>query len=368
MQANPTATKKDIFMSRSLRRSVFMRSVKLIPRTVLERLTETLFVPLIYHVVSDERLPHVDHIYRYRNSDAFSDDLDYFLRRYRVLSLQDIIDTINNNRPIEEPSFLVTFDDGMREFIEVAAPILNQKGVPATVFITTDFLDNKKLFYRHKQNLILNRLKTNNNKKVIKELESIFLKIGQYKGSFEKSIMSIDYQYVHILDEIAQLVGLDIDEFLQLNKPYMSTEQVRKILGNGFTIGAHSRDHPPYISISHEEQVYQTLSSIDELHKIFSIDYSTFAFPFTHRGVLAGLYETILANGVDVMFGSVWRATPGEDSDNGLFKRCINRVSLESSCDSASQQLYKLQTDKLRSSIGGLGHKLINGIPKSGAM
>jgi peptidoglycan/xylan/chitin deacetylase (PgdA/CDA1 family) len=46
--------------------------------------------------------------------------------------------------PRGRPTLAVTFDDAYRSVIERAAPILKAHGIPATVFVPTDFVDRKE--------------------------------------------------------------------------------------------------------------------------------------------------------------------------------------------------------------------------------
>ena len=46
--------------------------------------------PLIvnYHMVSDEHLPYVSNLYRYRDIKTFTRDIEYYSTRYRIKDLQ----------------------------------------------------------------------------------------------------------------------------------------------------------------------------------------------------------------------------------------------------------------------------------------
>ncbi len=63
----------------------------------------------------------------------------------RVLTLSEAIERIASPAPWREPAALVTFDDGYRDNFEIAAPILRDRGVPATFFLPTAFLESPRL-------------------------------------------------------------------------------------------------------------------------------------------------------------------------------------------------------------------------------
>ena len=115
------------------------------------------FLPF-YHVVSDSKLPHVLN-YPYRNTHQFIRELDYLLTHFNPVSLEDLLSKENIGKPV----FHLSFDDGLKECTEVIAPLLVNKGIPATFFINSGFVDNKTLFHRYKASLIQTSLSQKEN-------------------------------------------------------------------------------------------------------------------------------------------------------------------------------------------------------------
>ncbi|MEQ8504096.1 MAG: polysaccharide deacetylase family protein [Rhodospirillales bacterium] len=61
------------------------------------------------------------------------------------MSLDDLIAASAQNLPFPKNAFAVTFDDGFENNLTVAAPILAEMGVPATFYVTTDFIDRNRM-------------------------------------------------------------------------------------------------------------------------------------------------------------------------------------------------------------------------------
>jgi peptidoglycan/xylan/chitin deacetylase (PgdA/CDA1 family) len=100
---------------------------------------------LAYHRIGD---PTGDRFYSPLISatpEAFRAQLDAIARAYRVLSLEEAIAAIDegDHLHVERPSVLITFDDGYRDNLDLAAPILSRLGLPAALFATTGFLDRE---------------------------------------------------------------------------------------------------------------------------------------------------------------------------------------------------------------------------------
>jgi peptidoglycan/xylan/chitin deacetylase (PgdA/CDA1 family) len=67
--------------------------------------------------------------------------LKYLKRHYQVIPLRDYLVARQSGKPLPRYSVILTFDDGMRNFLTVAAPILNELDLPATMFLVTDQVD-----------------------------------------------------------------------------------------------------------------------------------------------------------------------------------------------------------------------------------
>ena len=201
------------------------------------------FIILYYHIVTDEDRLHVKHLYGYKGIRQFSDDLEFLLTRYSPVCLQDVIDWAKGGNRNLRNCFLLTFDDGFREVYDVIAPILTAKGIPATFFLPSAFLDNGELCYLHKKSLLLEGISGKISGASEKQIAQLLAEAGIYSCRAAEGIMEIDYGRRAHLDRIADVLMIDFREYLRREQPYVTSEQVRQLIARGFTIGAHSIDH-----------------------------------------------------------------------------------------------------------------------------
>lgn len=61
-------------------------------------------------------------------------------QRFRVIKLEELMNFINFKRQIPQKSVVITIDDGWRSTYEIAYPILERYGYPATLFVYTDMI------------------------------------------------------------------------------------------------------------------------------------------------------------------------------------------------------------------------------------
>jgi peptidoglycan/xylan/chitin deacetylase (PgdA/CDA1 family) len=82
---------------------------------------------------------------------ATRDEFDSQMRAVREfanpVSLDTIAAAVTHGRTLPERAVAVTFDDGFRDTFEVAFPILERHGVPATVFVSTDLIESNEPFW-----------------------------------------------------------------------------------------------------------------------------------------------------------------------------------------------------------------------------
>ena len=89
---------------------------------------------LCYHRISSERDVLAVH------PDAFRRQLEAIRATgARVLRLDRAIDLLE--QPVDDFCVCITFDDGYRDALEVAAPILSEFGMPGTVYLPTAMID-----------------------------------------------------------------------------------------------------------------------------------------------------------------------------------------------------------------------------------
>jgi peptidoglycan/xylan/chitin deacetylase (PgdA/CDA1 family) len=264
--------------------------------------------PLIgyYHLVSDRELPHIKELYSFKTPAEFKEDIDFLLRYFKPISLQQILAALKGKETLPADAMHLTFDDGLTECFEVAAPILQQKGVPATFFLCSAFVDNKELAYDHKKSLLVSHFRkqswSTGQKTTVRDL---LADVGIKSENLATALLSVKHAQRAILDRIAECVGVDFSTYLERVKPFLTSEQVFKMLQAGHSVGSHSVDHPRYSEIPLAEQLRQTLESSRFVTNRFGLDYSAFSFPHSDSEVSLQFFREIFKNGrVGITFGN----------------------------------------------------------------
>ncbi|MDR0206904.1 MAG: polysaccharide deacetylase family protein [Bacteroidales bacterium] len=242
---------------------------------LLTSLTKKKIIVPFYHTVAEQQLPHIRHLYRMKTVKEFLKDLEFLLKHFEPIDVETLYQMHIHKTVPKKPVFHLTFDDGMKEMHEIVSPILLKKGIPATFFINSGFTDNKALFYRHRESLERDfTIPTTCGSHPFNKL------MGNY-APFEEKVIG----------------------FLHKEKPYLTTKQIKTLSQQGFSIGAHSVDHPYYNTIPLDEQLRQTRESLVFISSMVTQKLRLFAFPFTDYKVSKQFFEEIEPD-VDLCFGT----------------------------------------------------------------
>ncbi|MCE5210541.1 MAG: polysaccharide deacetylase family protein [Deltaproteobacteria bacterium] len=113
---------------------------------------------LMYHSISDEK--ETSHPYYHVNTSqaVFDAHMRYLHENnYAVISLADLKSSFNTKNLFQH--VVITFDDGLYDFLTNAFPILKKYNFGATVFLPTGFIHNARLSFNGRKCLTWNEVR-----------------------------------------------------------------------------------------------------------------------------------------------------------------------------------------------------------------
>jgi len=274
------------------------------PTSVVKHISPVRTLFPYHHLVSDEALPHIKHLYQYKNIKQFTADVDFLLKHFRPVAVSDIADAIQHNKQLPKHSFLFTFDDGFREVYDIIAPILLQKGVPAVFFINPAFVDNAAIFYRCKISLLIDEIIKTGRQNSLHIYSNLLQKDISSFDILKAELKKINPTNQYILDDMAAELDYSYVDYWQKQQPFLTTIQIKELDQKGFTIGAHSWDHPYYELLNREQQLWQTTASVKYISEHIADGWRYFSFPHTDAILPQAFFDQLKADAkIDLLFG-----------------------------------------------------------------
>ncbi|MBA3540466.1 MAG: polysaccharide deacetylase family protein [Deltaproteobacteria bacterium] len=88
----------------------------------------------------------------------FRRQMETLARHCTVITMDDCVRAVEG-APLPQNPVLVTFDDGYRSCHDTALPVLKSVGIPATFFIATSYITERRLYWWERIALVLSRTK-----------------------------------------------------------------------------------------------------------------------------------------------------------------------------------------------------------------
>ncbi|MBI9032190.1 polysaccharide deacetylase family protein [bacterium] len=247
-------------------------------------------IPIYYHLVSNKKNPLVENLYKHKDIDSFKKDLHALVKKYRILDLADL----KANRK----GLVLSFDDGFAECYQVIFPILKELSIPAFFFVNNDFIDNKSMFYRAKLSLIVSKLGYLN--PLIHQQLAYILECKITEIS-ERLLAILDGNNAKI-DSLLTLANIDIDNFLNYRKPYLTSEQIFEMSKAGYYFGGHTHDHLKLTGMTAQEQERRIVESSLDISQRFNLDYKLCSLPHNDLGISREVFQKV-GQKIDYLFG-----------------------------------------------------------------
>ncbi|OZC03425.1 polysaccharide deacetylase family protein [Rubricoccus marinus] len=159
----------------------------------------------------------------------FARQMDLVRELRRPVSLDHIIHAIENKTPLPPRAVLVTFDDGDRSVLEVAAPILLERQIPAAAFVVAGLLDTDAPFWWDEVEDLVRR---GGRADIIDPRESPFGVVRTLKRiSNSKRLLAIESLRRTAREPAPRMLQLRRSELVELER-------------SGVEVGNHTMTHP----------------------------------------------------------------------------------------------------------------------------
>ena len=290
------------------------RVLRQLPLTALEQRVPRDLIVFMYHVVADEPLPHIRHLYAYKSTAEFAADIAYLKTHYQLPTWPEFASRRGQQPKTGRPAAMVTFDDGLSQCYNIVRPILLQQQVPAIFFIVKKFVDNQQMFYRHKVSLCLERLEAASPSEQSRLLGKVGgeFGIGEFSPSgFRTWINGLEIVNEASIDQACELLEINIAAELQHHQPYLTSPQVVQLAREGFTIGGHSVHHGYLQLLGDQEWEREIVASCDFVAQLVGTPAVPFAFPFDATGFDRSKLQALLQRhpSIQALFGTGGLAT-----------------------------------------------------------
>lgn len=248
----------------------------------------------------------------------FRDQIRFLVENYTPISISDFVEITSNAgliRSYTKTPVLLGFDDGYKNVITQALPILNEFKIPAVFFVIGEVFKNPDFVPWFVE---LKHLTRKTEKKIIDygdvhidlSLRQDYIKLGHLFGASFKACRS-EPDRQRLLTNFAELLGVgravasDLDEDLR----FVTKEDLAALSSSSLlTVASHAMTHRYLDSLTYEEQVSELEQSDELLREHCPSYYPVISYPGgSFSADTIAIAKRIYKAGFAVLLGSSYR-------------------------------------------------------------
>ena len=208
---------------------------------------------------------------------AFEQVLDFLCDHYRILPLPDVLAGLDSGK-LPSGGVCITFDDGYADWMEGAIPALERRNAHATLFLTTGQLAENGMpmwheRIRHAVQAAVSPLRDCSSSHALPVAT-----LAEKRAAV--ALLDREFKYLPLAEREARLLSLEQQAACHASDmPRLGAAQVRAIANRGFTIGAHTENHPILTMSSLDEVRYEFGAARETLQSITGQPVNCLAYP-----------------------------------------------------------------------------------------
>lgn len=216
---------------------------------------------------------------------VFEDIVSRLASGFRPVALPELISQLKDDGSYPSHSVVLTFDDGFRDTLTMALPILETYEVPATVYVTTGFVEGSVLPYEyvlahhieHHRTLCLH-WEDEQYSWILDSREAQERCYREVKAIGKPLSPARREQLLECLDPAP--------ETTKLNGQYMTPEETAELAQHPLvTVGAHTHSHPMLSALDSDTARSDIQRGHKRLEEITGGPVSHFSYPYGAYGV-----------------------------------------------------------------------------------
>ena len=273
---------------------------------------------VMYHYVRDSRATAFPDI-RALAPDLFRQQLDWLQANYTVVTQADLEAALDGHGSLPANAALLTFDDGFVDHFDTVCPVLSERGLSGTFFLSQDACGPaSRLLNVHKTQFLLARLGAAEFSRAVLAESGLAGPDVDGPGVFGADLWEEgnDRAVKHLLNY--QLPFADADRILDTlfdrhvgdaqtfaRGLYLDAAMVREMARHGMTFGFHTRTHRMLSRLTAAEQAAEVAGGVEWIRDLTRQATVPFCYPWGGRQTYTGETTTILREaGYSVAFNT----------------------------------------------------------------
>jgi len=220
------------------------------------------------------------------SKEEFLWQMQYVKKNFNPITLAMLIDSLEGKIELPKNPIVITFDDGFDDNYHIAFPILKELEIPATIFISTSYIETDETFWYEK---LANFLLSHETEVEVPELDislsaenSMEHRRENYSRMVEKLKQVPNVLRLECIENLFDKYNVDYSSVglsIRQLSATLSWSQLKEMSDSVFEIGSHSVTHPVLSTLSDSKLAEELENSKSVLESKLGIEIKTIAYP-----------------------------------------------------------------------------------------
>jgi peptidoglycan/xylan/chitin deacetylase (PgdA/CDA1 family) len=266
---------------KSVGRAAFLRAAMAFGNSIMEARHRNDLLVLCYHSVLPDGIADPEKFGNTVSISEFTRQLQVLCSEWHPIAAADVVSWYTRGTSLPSRPVLVTLDDGYRNNLEYAAPLLLKYGVPAVMFVSTGYIGTDRLLWPYElQERVFrwsrDRLPLPNGHEC--ELPQGHTARYEISEAVRECCKKLPIEQRRAYVKVLMSADVSPGESRQ-SISFMNWDEVRELLRMGYEIGSHSEQHPILSRLNVEQLWHEVNESKKTIERELSISCSYFAYP-----------------------------------------------------------------------------------------
>jgi peptidoglycan/xylan/chitin deacetylase (PgdA/CDA1 family) len=212
------------------------------------------------------------------DSLEFAAKIKWISRNADIVPLEVALQEVFKGGTSKSRLAAITFDDGYKDNLKVAVPVLKSLNAHATFFIATKYINGRGIFDdRIVQSVFQSSLRSLNAEQL--ELGTLLLDTPRNKQtSINRLLEKLKYRSLIDREKITDQLVIQLVDVEPTNS-MMDTTEIKRLVESGMSLGSHSHTHAIATTLSDDEFEVDLIAGLNALEKISGYRARLFAYP-----------------------------------------------------------------------------------------
>ncbi len=215
--------------------------------------------------------------------DRFAAQVRSLARHFEILPESEVLAALDGRRSLRRPSCWITFDDGYRDILDHAAPVLGSSRLPATVFVTSAVIEERgRSLPADRWYAVLHR--ATRRRGILGSGESEWRFDLDRTQDYERLVDGPERRrYLRAEPREQAMLLCHLSDALGVGDSgtgdlYMQRDDLRRLVAQGLSVGGHGRTHRILSGLDEADAASEVRDPLRFLEEL-GLSPRTFAYP-----------------------------------------------------------------------------------------